>query len=216
MTSGELIEKCAGSVHGQGSFDDPSFVRQFWCRAIQKEKVRLKSSIERRPLSLSKGSQLKLPLTYESCPSTVVSAPIETVWLLLTDPARWGDFFDLRITRVEPAGLAVIGQRFCGESGPRFLHIGLKFEYTEINESEHRLGLSVQLPFGITVREDLDCLPISRTTCRVNYHCNFGFIKGWRGAIIRAVVRRSLDTGPVDSLSRLKRAAEERYSNFQV
>jgi len=69
------------------------------------------------------------------------------VWLLLTDPARWGDFFDVRITRVEPAGSAVIGQRFYGESGPSFLHIGLKCEYTEVNVAQHKLGLNVQLPF---------------------------------------------------------------------
>src|SRR5580692_6343777 len=160
-------------------------------------------------------SQLKLPLAHASCPSTVVSAPIEIVWALLTDPARWGDFFDVRITRVEPAGSAVIGQRFYGESGPRFLHIGLKFEYTEVNESQHRLGLNVQLPFGITVCEDLNCIPISSTKCRVNYHCNFGFAKGWRDAITRSIMCRNLDAGPVDSLLRLKRAAEGRYTALQ-
>ena len=153
----------------------------------------------------------------------MVSAPIEIVWSLLTDPARWGDFFDVRITRVEPAGSAVVGQRFYGESGPRFLHIGLKFEYTEVNVAQHKLGLNVHLPFGITVREDLDCIPISSTQCRVisstqcrvNYHCNFGFAKGWRGAITRTIIRRKLDAGPVDSLSRLKRAAEQRYTALQ-
>jgi hypothetical protein len=30
VADGELINKLASSVHGQGSFDDPSFVRQFW------------------------------------------------------------------------------------------------------------------------------------------------------------------------------------------
>ena len=78
-----------------------------------------------------------------------------------------------------------VGQRFYGESGPSFLHIGLKFEYTEVNVAQHKLGLNVQLPFGITVREDLDCIPLSSTRCRVNYHCNFGFAKGWRGTITR-------------------------------
>ena len=67
---------------------------------------------------------------------------------------------------------AVVGQRFYGESGPSFLHIGLKFEYTEVNVAQNKLGLNVQLPFGITVREDLDCIPISSTQCRVNYHCS--------------------------------------------
>jgi hypothetical protein len=179
--------------------------------------VSVKPSDEHWTVSSSKlqDSQLKLPLTHASCPSTVVSAPIEIVWALLTDPARWGDFFDVRITSVEPAGSAVIGQRFYGESGPRFLHIGLKFEYTEVKEAQHRLGLNVRLPFGITVREDLNCIPISSTRCRVNYHCNFGFAKGWRGAITRAIIRRNLDAGPVDSLSRLRRAAEERYTALQ-
>ena len=109
-----------------------------------------------------------------------------------------------------------MGQRFYGESGPSFLHIGLKFEYSEVNVAQHKLGLNVQLPFGITVREDLDCIPLSSTQCRVNYHCNFGFDKGWRGAITRTIMRRKLDAGPVDSLSRLKRAAEQRYTNSQV
>ena len=90
-----------------------------------------------------------------------------------------------------------------------------QFEYTEVNEAQHRLGLNVQLPFGITVREDLDCIPLSNTRCRVNYHCNFGFAKGWRGAITRTIKRRNLDAGPVDSLSRLKRTAEERYTALQ-
>jgi hypothetical protein len=98
----------------------------------------------------------------------VVSAPIEIVWSLLTDPARWGDFFDVRIIRVKPAGSAVVGHRYYGESGPRFLHLGLKFEYSEVNVAQQKLGLNVQLPFGITVREDLDCIPFSSTRCRVN------------------------------------------------
>jgi len=78
---------------------------------------------------------------------------------------------------VEPAGSAFVGQRFYGESGWRFLHIGLKFEYTEVNAAQHKLGLNVQLPFGVIVREDLDCIPLSSTQCRVSYHCNFGFPK---------------------------------------
>jgi hypothetical protein len=94
-------------------------------------------------------------MTYASCPTTVVNAPIDIVWKLLTEPARWGDFFDVCITGVEPARPAVIGQRFYGESGPRYLHLRLRFEYTAVNAAEHKLGLNVRLPFGITIREDL-------------------------------------------------------------
>ena len=39
-----------------------------------------------------------------------------------------------------------------------------------------------------------------------------GFANGWRSAITRAIMRRNLDAGPVDSLSHLKRAAGQRYA----
>ena len=151
-------------------------------------------------------------MTYASCPTVVVNAPIDIVWNLLTEPAQWGDFFDVRITGAEPAGPAVIGQRFYGESGSRFLHLGLKFEFTEVNPAQHKLGLNVGLPFGITVREDLSCSPVSTAQCRVNYHCSFAFPKGWRGGVARIVLRRQAEAGPADSLARLKHAAEQRYT----
>lgn len=155
-------------------------------------------------------------MTYTSCPTTIVNAPIEIVWILLTEPAAWGTFFDVRITDVQPTGSAVVGQRFYGESGPQFLHLRLKFQYTEVNAEGHKLGLNVQLPFGITVREDLSCIPVNSAQSRVSYHCNFGFPRGWIGAIARVVLRREVLTGPADSLSRLKRAAERRYASGQA
>ncbi|MGA8658957.1 MAG: SRPBCC family protein [Chthoniobacterales bacterium] len=137
-------------------------------------------------------------MTYARCPTTVVNAPIDIVWMLLTEPAGWGDFFDVRISGVEPTGSAVVGQRFYGESGWRFLNFRLKFEYTEVNPAQHKLGLNVQLPFGIIVREDLHCISLSNTQSRVSYHCDFGFPNGWRGTIARVVMHRELDAGPAD------------------
>src|SRR5215468_6826307 len=43
----------------------------------------------------------------------------------------------------------------------------------------------VEIVFGITVREDLSCVPIGQDQCRVNYHCGFGYPAGWRGAVAR-------------------------------
>jgi hypothetical protein len=151
-------------------------------------------------------------MTYASCPTTIVNAPVELVWTLLTRPAGWGDFFDVRITAVEPAGPAVLGQKVWGESGPRFLHLKLDFRYVEIDEFHYKLGLHVRLPFAIAVREDLNCVSLERNQCRVNYHCDFGFPTGWRGAVARVLMRRELHSGPVDSLSRLKRAAEQLHA----
>ncbi len=154
---------------------------------------------------------LKTDIAHSSCPTSIVNAPVEIVWGLLTRPEKWGDFYDVRVTSVEPAGPAVVGQTVFAESGPRLLHLALEFRFTKIDAVKYELGLDVKLPFDITVSEDLSCVPIRQDQCRVNYHCGFGVPAGWRGAVARILMRRELNSGPVDSLSRLRRAAEERY-----
>jgi hypothetical protein len=72
----------------------------------------------------------------------------------------------------------------------------------------HKLGIDGRLPFGIKVRENMTIVPIDPTRCRVNYNCDFGLPAGLRGRILGLLLRRGFDSGPADSLSRLKRAAE--------
>ena len=96
-----------------------------------------------------------------------------------------------------------------------FLSPGLTFGCTDIDAARYTLGLDVHLPLGIKVREDLECIALDSTTCRVSYHCDLRLPAAWRGAILRLVMHRELDAGPLDSLSRLKRAAERRYAGPQ-
>jgi len=142
------------------------------------------------------------------CPTDIVEAPLSLVWDLLTDPGNWGDFFDIRIGRVDPPGRARVGQRCQGYSGPRFLRLQVNFEFTKIDVTRHELGLDVRLPLGVRVSEDLHCTPIDVSRCRVSYGCGFGFPAGARGLLARAIMGREVRLGPIDSLSRLKRAAE--------
>jgi hypothetical protein len=151
-------------------------------------------------------------MTVSSCPTDTVDAPVETVWELLTDPAGWSLFYGLRVIRVEPVGSARVGQRIFAEAGPRWLHLAVTLTYTAIDVSRRSLGLDVQLPLAIAVREELDCSPISDGQCRVNYHCHFSLPSGWRGAVLRLLLRREFRVGPTDSLRRLKLAAEQRFS----
>jgi hypothetical protein len=142
----------------------------------------------------------------------LVDAPVETVWALLTEPAGWSSFYDLRVIRVEPPGPARSGQRIVGESGPRWLHLAVTLTYTAIDVSQRSLRLEVRMPLGIAVREELSCSPISEGQCRVSYHCHFSLPSGWCGALLRLLMRRELRAGPVDSLRRLKQAAEQRFT----
>jgi hypothetical protein len=107
-------------------------------------------------------------MNYTSCPSRVVHAPAELVWALLRHPEGWGDFYNVRITALVPAGSAVVGQTVFAESGPRFLHLKLQFRFMQIDALNYRLGFDARFPFGITVREDLTCVPLGQEQCRVN------------------------------------------------
>ena len=145
-------------------------------------------------------------MTHASCPTAVINASADTVWRLLTEPAGWGDFFDVRITRVVPAGPAAVGQRIYGESGPRLLHLKLEFECVAIDADHYRLMLNVRLPFGITVREDLNCVPLQRNQCRVNYRCEFGFPTGFGVARWRALRCTANSTSARSTRCRASRA----------
>ena len=148
---------------------------------------------------------------YLACPTEIVEAPVGVVWKLLTNLSGWGSIFDFRVTSVEPPGPAVKGQRMLGAKGPRWLHLGGSFEYTLIDETHYKFEMDVRLSLGLTVHEALDCVPLEDGRCRVNYHCNIGFPDGWRGRLMRILFSRGLKTSPADSLSRLKRAAEQEH-----
>jgi len=147
-----------------------------------------------------------------SCPTVVINAPVDVVWALLMEPAAWEDVFDVRVGSIDPPGPAIVGQKISGETGLRILHLKLTFRIIEINLDHHRLRLDVNLPFGITVHEDLSCTPLEDACCRADYHCNFDFPTGWRGPLMRVLMNQRLDAGPRDSLSLLKRAAERRFA----
>ncbi len=74
----------------------------------------------------------KTDMVHSSCPTSIVNAPVEIVWGLLMRPEKWGDFYDVRVTSVEPAGPAVVGQTVFAESGPRLLHWALELRFTKI------------------------------------------------------------------------------------
>jgi hypothetical protein len=151
-------------------------------------------------------------MTYSSCPTDIVNAPVNVVWSLLTDPTGWEKVFDVRIVEIRPRGPAAVTQTVYAESGPSFLHLKVEIQFFKIDSAHYALNLNVRLPFQLMVYESLTCVPLSVEQTLVNYRCDFSLPPGWRGVFIRIALRRKFDTGPADSLRRLKRAAEERYA----
>jgi hypothetical protein len=149
-------------------------------------------------------------MRYASCPTAIIEVPVDRVWTLLTAPAGWGEVFDMRLLGVDPPGPAAVGQVIRGETGLEILHLRLAFRMLEIDPEKHRLRMTVDLPFGLVVDEEIGCTALDHGRCRVAYRCNFDFPRGWRGAALRALLAGRLDSGPADSLSRLKSAAERR------
>lgn len=127
-------------------------------------------------------------------------------------PHRARRVVGVRIRSLDPSGPAVAGQRILGETGPRLLQLRLRFQVAEVDATRYRFMLDVQLPFGIAVREDIDCAALDVRRCRGNYRCDLNSQKGWRGILMRTLLTPRLDAGPEDSLSRLKRAAERRFA----
>jgi hypothetical protein len=99
-------------------------------------------------------------VTYSSCPPDIVNAPVSVVWSLLTNPAAWGRFFDLRIIGINPEGPAAVGQIVYAESGPSILHLKLEFQFLKIDPAEHVLELVRSTTISI------DGLRISQLACR--------------------------------------------------
>lgn len=112
-------------------------------------------------------------MSYTRCPTVAINTPVGVVWALLTQPAGWGSVFDLRVRQISPPGPATVGQQIKAETGSRFFRLSLTFRIVEVDKSDHRLWLDVELRFGITAFEDLRCTPLDANRCKVDYRCRF-------------------------------------------
>jgi hypothetical protein len=101
------------------------------------------------------------------CPTDVVSAPVERVWTLLTsDYTTWAD---ARLRSREPDGPAVPGQRIHLTTSELGLTFPVQFTVERVDPASHTLGLLVQLPFGMMMRDTIVCTPLAPDRTRVQY-----------------------------------------------
>src|SRR5690242_11543912 len=103
------------------------------------------------------------------CPVAVVAAPVEVVWENLVHWERYAEWADVQVERVEPDGLASVGQTisFGGNALGRTWRFVFKVE--AVDAERHQLGLHVVFPFGLQEKPHIACDPIDATPCRVQY-----------------------------------------------
>lgn len=103
------------------------------------------------------------------CPAAVVAAPVESVWALLADPARYDSWWDARTFRIDPPGPAAPGQ---------VVHAGgikarwaprVTLRVMTVNPQKHQIQFKVDLPLGITNTQTTTCTAIDAVSCRVQF-----------------------------------------------
>jgi ligand-binding SRPBCC domain-containing protein len=83
------------------------------------------------------------------CPSAVVEAPVERVWDLVTQPESLHLWTDAALVRAEPDGPAQPGQLLHLVTRAMGWAFAITMRVGEVDAERRRLGLLVELPFGI-------------------------------------------------------------------
>lgn len=103
------------------------------------------------------------------CPAAVVAAPVESVWALLSEPARYDEWWDARTERIVPEGNAAPGQVVYAKTSA----LGRKWDVTlrvvRVNPEQHQIQLHVTLPLGMVNHATITCSAIDAASCRVQY-----------------------------------------------
>ncbi|MGN6814000.1 MAG: SRPBCC family protein [Thermomicrobiales bacterium] len=103
------------------------------------------------------------------CPAVVVNAPVERVWALLADPARFDDWWDAQTVRVTPPGPAQAGQVIYGRSQALGRWWDVRAEIIRVDAARHRLVLHTTLPLGLALDNQITCAPLDDGATRVQF-----------------------------------------------
>lgn len=107
-------------------------------------------------------------MSIQTCPTTMVQAPAERVWRLLTAPSAF-QWTGLKVVQAPDRPMAAGDQIvLCAGAGPGRL-LEMRFRVIDL-ERCRRLALEVHLPFGIVNHEVVVINPASDAACRVTYN----------------------------------------------
>ena len=87
--------------------------------------------------------------TLSVCPSAVIEAPVDRVWDLVTRPEGFDLWTDATLVSAEPDGHAAAGQELYLVTKALGWTFAVRISVRNVDAERHRLGLLVELPFGV-------------------------------------------------------------------
>jgi Polyketide cyclase / dehydrase and lipid transport len=104
------------------------------------------------------------------CPAAVVAAPIEKVWQMLTHTDTYDRWWDARTERIEPPGLASVGQTLYATSEELGRKWPVTLQIELVDDIKHQLRLKTTLPLGMTMVNHISCASVADgTATRVQF-----------------------------------------------
>lgn len=106
---------------------------------------------------------------FNVCPATVVAAPVDVVWDLLSDPTRYDEWWNAYMERIEPAGKATPGQVLSAKTSALGMTGHMTIHVEAVDSDPHQIRLQVALPFGILNNASITCTPLDATSSYLQF-----------------------------------------------
>lgn len=103
------------------------------------------------------------------CPSAVVTAPVESVWELLSDPTLYDVWWDARTERIAPEGKAAPGQTLYAKTSALGRTWDVMLRVEKVNPEQHQLQAQATLPLGTVNHVTITCAALDAVSCRVQF-----------------------------------------------
>jgi len=108
-------------------------------------------------------------VSLRTCPIAIIDASPDHVWEFLSEPKHFALWWDAQTQSITPEGRAHSGQKIHAKT----IEAGKSWDVTvtinAVDESNHQIDLTTQLPFGITVYNHITCTPLQAGTTQVSF-----------------------------------------------
>jgi len=103
------------------------------------------------------------------CPIAEVHAPIQRVWVFLSEPSNYARWWDAQTKAILPPGPAQAGQQILATTGALGREWGVQLFIRAVDEAKHQIHIETRLPLGITVFNHITCTRESQSVTQVSF-----------------------------------------------